>query len=575
MAEQAETTDIALADGGALASTAGSDSALGEEQKSGFMGALKDVDILRQVTLILALTICLAIALFIILWANEPELRPLGKYETQELIETLDFLDQNQIEYVLEGNIVKVAEDEYQNIKLSLARAGMEGSTTEGEDILLKDMGFGVSQRVERERLKYAREQSIKQTIEELQSIKRARVLLAIPKENVFARHEKKPSATVVLSVAKNRQLSAEEVDSVVDIVASAVQGLEPARVTVTDHNGRLLNSGSQDALSSRSRQEYEIEQKREAEYMEKIDSIMIPIVGVGNYTAQADVTMDFTAVEQTQKRFNPDLPAVRSEMTVETNALGSGAIGIPGALTNQPPLESNIPEQATGGNGANGGNSKSHRESTRNYELDTTISHTRQQSGVVRRLTVSVAVDYLTQENVDSGEMESVPRSQEALANIRRLLQGSIGFDMQRGDTLDVVTIPFTRDDIGKDLQVPFYKEPWFDKISKLVAGMLIIIVLILAVVRPMLRKLIYPEDTPEEYDDGLLDSGVDLGDETIDMLSSEFDSSAVGFASDGSLMLPDLHKDEDVLKAVRALVANEPELSSQVVKAWLNEDA
>lgn len=573
MAEQADSTDLTVADG---AQTAGSSDSLGEEQKSGFLGAMGNVDILRQVTLILALTICLAIALFIIIWAKEPDLRPLGKYETQELIETLDFLDQNpQFEYTLEGNTVLVAEDQYQNIKLALARAGMEGGPTEAEDILLKDMGFGVSQRVERERLKYSREQSLARTIEELKNVKRARVLLAIPKENVFARHEKKPSATVVLNISKGRSLTGEEVDSIVDIVGSAVQGLEPSRVTVTDQNGRLLNSGSQDALAARSRKEYEIEQKRETEYREKIDSILIPVVGIGNYTAQVDVTMDFTAVEQTQKRYNPDLPAVRSEMTVETNKLGGGAIGIPGALSNQPPLESNIPEKAGGGAGGNANPSQSHRESTRNYELDTTISHTRQQTGVVRRLTVSVAVDYLTQENVDSGEMESVPRSQEALANIRRLLQGSIGFNLQRGDTLDVVTIPFARDDIGKDIQVPFYQQPWFEKLAKLIAGVLIIIVLILAVVRPMLRKLIYPEDTPEDYDDGLLDSGVDLGDETIDMLSSEFDSSAVGFASDGSLMLPDLHKDEDVLKAVRALVANEPELSSQVVKAWLNEDA
>ncbi|NTS76395.1 flagellar M-ring protein FliF [Catenovulum sp. SM1970] len=569
MAEQAETTDIAVADNTATTE------AENQEQKSGFLGALGNVDILRQVTLILALTICLAIALFIILWAQEPSFRPLGKYETQELIETLDFLDQNKIEYKTEGNAVFVIEDEYQKIKLMMTRAGMESGPAKGDDILLTDMGFGVSQRVERERLKYSREQSLARTIEELQNIKKARVLLAIPKENVFARHEKKPSATVLLGLQGLRQLSEEEVDSVVDIVASAVQGLEPSRVTVTDQNGRLLNSGSQDSLASRSRKEYEIEQKREAEYLEKIDSILIPIIGVGNYTAQADVTMDFTAVEQTQKRFNPDLPAVRSEMTLETNSVGGVSAGIPGALTNQPPLESDIPEEANGGRGSSASPGKSHREATRNYELDTTISHTRQQTGTVRRVTVSVAVDYTQQLNEDSGEMESVPRSQEALSNIRRALQGAIGFNVQRGDSLDVITIPFNKELLGDVTEVPFYMQEWFIKIARLLAGMIIIIVLILAVVRPMLRKLIYPEDTPEDYDDDTLDSGVDLGDETIDMLSSEFDSSAVGFASDGSLMLPDLHRDEDVLKAVRALVANEPELSSQVVKAWLNEDA
>lgn len=572
MAEQSASTDIMVNDGNANG-VASSDMS-SEEQKSGFLGGLGGVDILRQVTLILALAICLAIAVFIIVWAREPDFRPLGKMETDELIQTLDFLDQQKIEYRLEGDVVYVIEDQYQDIKLQMTRSGMTSGPATGDDILLTDMGFGVSQRVEMERLKYSREQSLARAIEELHSIQRAKVLLAIPKENVFARHEKKPSATVVLTMKRGKVLKSEEIDSVVDMIASAVQGLEPARVTVTDQNGRLLNSGSQNDLSARSRKEYEIEQKREAEYLEKIDSILIPVVGLGNYTAQVDVTMDFTAVEQTQKRYNPDLPAVRSEMTVETNSLGGIVAGIPGALTNQPPLDSNIPEEAKGGDGS-ANPSKSHREATRNYELDTTISHTRQQTGVIRRLSVSVAVDYLPQTNAESGETTYEPRATAELANIRRLLQGGIGFDIQRGDTLEVVTVPFVRADLGNLEQTPFYEEAWFAKLVRLLLGTIIIIVLIALVVRPMLRKLIYPEEVVDDFDDGSLSSGIDLGDETLDMLTADFDASAVGFNQDGTLMLPDLHKDEDVLKAVRALVANEPILSAQVVKAWLNEDA
>eukprot|EP00487_Bulimina_marginata_P001903 TRINITY_DN14500_c0_g1_i1.p1 TRINITY_DN14500_c0_g1~~TRINITY_DN14500_c0_g1_i1.p1 ORF type:complete len:128 (+),score=20.77 TRINITY_DN14500_c0_g1_i1:288-671(+) len=126
----------------------------------------------------------------------------------------------------------------------------------------MKDMGFGVSQRMERERLKYGRELQLAKTVEQLQSISRAKVLLAIPKENIFARREKNPSATVVLTLQRGRLLSAEEVDAVVDIIASAVQGLSPNRVTVTDQNGRLLNSGSQNSISSRSRNEFDLETK-------------------------------------------------------------------------------------------------------------------------------------------------------------------------------------------------------------------------------------------------------------------------------------------------------------------------
>ncbi|MEC8207599.1 MAG: flagellar basal body M-ring protein FliF, partial [Pseudomonadota bacterium] len=148
------------------------------------------------------------------------------------------------------------------------------------------------------------------------------------------------------------------------------------------------------------------------------------------------------------------------------------------------------------------------------------------------------------------------------------------IGFDMQRGDALEVVTIPFVQEEFSEAIELPIWEQPWFFKVIRLALGALVIIVLILAVVRPMLRKLINPEDTTEDYDDASLSAGVDLGDDTIDMLSQEFDESAVGFSPDGTLQLPDLHGDEDLLKAVRALVANEPELSSQVVKAWLTED-
>lgn len=563
---EATSTELAIAD---------NNSPLADnepEQKSGFLDSIGTADMMRQITLVVALVICVAIAVFIVIWAQQPDYRPLGKMSTDELIETLDYFDQNQVEYKLEGNIVYVRENQYQDIKLGMARNGISGDPSAGQDIIMQDMGFGVSQRVEMERLKHAREQQLAHTIEEMSGVTRARVLLALPKENVFSRREKKASATVVLTATRGSVISSEEVDAVIDIVASAVQGLDPDRVTVTDSTGRLLNSGSQDSLSARSRKEYEIEKKREDEYLAKIDSILIPVLGLGNYTAQADVTMDFTAVEQTQRRYNPDLPAIRSEMTVEDNSVGGVIAGIPGALTNQPPLESNIPEQATGSNSQQTVPGRNHKESTRNYELDTTISHTKQQTGIIRRLSVSVALDYI-QSTAEDGTVTSEPRAQEELLDIRRLLQGGIGFDVTRGDSLEVVSIPFSRIDDGTGDEQPLWEQPKFLPILKLLVGGLVIIVLIVAVVRPMLRRLIYPDDTTEG-DDFDVDEGLDLGDETISMLTQEFDEGQVGFAADGSLMLPDLHKDEDVLKAVRALVANEPELSAQVVKGWLLMD-
>ncbi|RUO75462.1 flagellar basal body M-ring protein FliF [Idiomarina seosinensis] len=569
----AESTDLMVTEPGT--NTQGNDTE-STEKKSGIMDMIGNFDMLRQVVVVLALAICVAIAVFIMLWAQESTYRPLAKMETEQLVSTLDYLDANGIEYSVEGNTVSVPEENYDAIKLQLTRAGVDYGQTEstGSEILMSEPGFGVSQRLERERLLHSREVQLARAIEEMKAVTAARVLLAVPKENVFARREKQPKASVMLKVRGTQSLGEEEVASIVDMVASSVTGLQTEHVTVTDQNGRLLNSGSQSALAAQSSREYQLELKREQELRQKIDSILIPVLGYDNYTAEVDVTMDFTRKETTQRQYNPDMPAIRSEMTSETRSNGTAIGGIPGALSNQPPLESDIPEQANGSSAQRQGSGSMSREATRNYELDNSVSYTQSQTGVIDRLSVSVAVNQETTQNAE-GESVQQPHSERELENIRRLLQGSLGFSLNRGDSLEVVSVPFAQlPDLG-EAEPAVWDQPWFWRALRLVMGALVIIVLIVAVVRPMLKKLMNPTQDLEDDAHALMDDDEAMGDETIDLLSSQFDESSIGFGADGSLQLPDLHKDEDLLKAVRALVANEPELSSQVVKAWLNEDA
>ena len=569
----AESTDLVANKQDFPANQGNSETSTHEEQKSGFLSGLGNFDALRQIIIVVALAICVAIAIFIMLWVQEPDFRPLGELETAELVETLDFLDANSHNYRVEGNTVYVESGEYSAIRLQMTRQGMgPAHRSTGDDFLMQEPGFGVSQRLESERLKYSREQQLSRTIEQMQSIDKARVLLALPRENVFARRERQPSASVMVN-SRRAQLGREEVDSIVDLVASAVPQLTPNQVTVTDQNGKLLHSGSRNELSAQARREYEIERQREQEYLDKIDNILSPILGYGNYTSQVDVTMDFTQYEQTQRTYNPDLPAVRSEMIIEDNTVGNSIGGIPGALSNQPPLESDIPEQVEAGDTPLPIPGRNHREQTRNFELDQTISHTRQQSGVLQRLSVSVALDYRKNPGAE-GEVEATPFSDAELANIRRMLMAGLGYNVNRGDTVEVVAFPFITAPLFEEVSTPWWEKPSFWRLMRLAAGLLVIMVLLLTVVRPMLRKLIYPDESPDDGIDELLARDEDLGDETIDMLTEQFDSDSIGFSPDGTLQLPDLHKDEDLLKAVRALVANEPELSSQVVKAWLNED-
>lgn len=544
------------------------------EQKSSALGFLSNTDVLRQITLILGLTICLAIAVFILLWGKEPEMRPLGTFTTQELVSTLDYLDQQKIPYQVDGKSVLVSAENYADIRLRLTRAGLANNSdasNDGEAILLKDSSFGVSQRMESERLKLSRERQLASAIEQFQNVAKAQVLLAIPKDNVFARNERKPSATVVLSL-KGNALGQGEVDSIVDMVASAVHGLEPTRVTVTDQNGRLLNSGSQDPLSAQTRKEFAMQQKQELEYKQKIDAILIPVLGADNYTAEVDLSLDFSQQEQTRKTYNPDLPAVRSEMTMEENSASGSNGGVPGALSNQPPAASNIPEQVAGGEGT-ASSGRSRKEATRNFELDTTVSHIRRQQGGIRRMTVSVAVDYKAIPGAD-GAVTREARSQAELDTLRRLLSGGLGFDVTRGDTLEVVAIPFNRPELETVADIPLYEQPWFWRAVRIAASVLVIIVLIVTVVRPMLKRLLYPDAKPEGELD--FDNHTVLGgDDELSLLAAQAEAEPVFGLRDGQLKLPDLHRDEDLLKAVRALVANEPDLAAQVIKEWVTKDA
>ena len=568
------STDIAIS-GNATSEPSVETGGVQQEHKSGVLGNLNSNNTLRQIAMILALAICLVIAVVVILVASEADYRPLGKMDTQDMIQVLDVLDKNKIDRQIDGNVILVPEDKYQEVKLLLGRAGIESTSSKSEDFLNKDSGFGVSQRMEQARLKHSQEQNLARAIEELKSVTRAKVILAIPKENVFARRKSKPSATVVITTRRSG-LTQEEIDSIVDIVASAVQGLEPSRVTVTDSAGRLLNSGSQDGVSARARRELEIVQSKEDEYRNKIQSILIPILGPENFTSQVDVGMDFTATEKTTKRYNPDQNAVRSEQTLETNSTGNTIAGIPGALTNQPPMPANIPEDATNETAQQSESpGSSHREATRNFELDTTISHTRQQIGVVKRISVSVAVNYKSGAAGENGQVTKEPRTEAELNNIRRLLEGAVGFSQARGDMLEVVSVPFMNQEFEAMPAPEMWEQPWFMRVVKMGLGALVVIILIFAVVRPMFNKMVQPE-AAAKGEDGTGNELAEIEDQyaadTLGMLSNT--DSEYSYADDGSILIPDLHKDDDMIKAIRALVANEPELSTQVIKSWLQEE-
>ncbi|HFQ5084238.1 TPA: flagellar basal-body MS-ring/collar protein FliF [Vibrio vulnificus] len=578
MAEENKSTDLALTDdGSSKALTMHSDMDmdsqnpdLDERSSSKFDMAVGDLDLLRQVVLVLSISICVALIVMLFFWVKEPEMRPLGVFETEELIPVLDHLDQQKINYKLDGNTILVETSEFNSIKLDMVRSGLNQSTQAGDDILLQDMGFGVSQRLEQERLKLSRERQLAKAIEEMKQVRKAKVLLALPKQSVFVRHNQEASASVFLTLASGANLKQQEVDSIVDMVASAVPGMKTSRVTVTDQHGRLLNSGSQDPVSAARRKEQELERNQEQALREKIDSVLIPILGFGNYTAQVDIEMDFSAVEQTRKQFDPNTPATRSEYALEDYNNGNMVAGVPGALSNQPPADASIPQDvAQMKDGSVLGQGSVRKESTRNFELDTTISHERKQTGVINRQTVAVAIKDRATINPDTGDVTYTPRSEAEINAIRQVLVGTVGFSENRGDLLNVLSMPFAEPEQEQLADVPIWEHPNFNDWIRWFASALVIIVVVLVLIRPAMKKLLNPagDDDDEMYGPDGLPIGAD-GETSL--IGSDIDAGEL-FEFGSSIDLPNLHKDEDVLKAVRALVANEPELAAQVVKNWM----
>jgi flagellar M-ring protein FliF len=578
VAEENKSTDLALTDdGSSKALTMHSDMDmdsqnpdLDERSSSKFDMAVGDLDLLRQVVLVLSISICVALIVMLFFWVKEPEMRPLGVFETEELIPVLDHLDQQKINYKLDGNTILVETSEFNSIKLDMVRSGLNQSTQAGDDILLQDMGFGVSQRLEQERLKLSRERQLGKAIEEMKQVRKAKVLLALPKQSVFVRHNQEASASVFLTLNTGSNLKQQEVDSIVDMVASAVPGMKTSRVTVTDQHGRLLNSGSQDPVSAARRKEQELERNQEQALREKIDSVLIPILGFGNYTAQVDIEMDFSAVEQTRKQFDPNTPATRSEYALEDYNNGNMVAGVPGALSNQPPADASIPQDvAQMKDGSVLGQGSVRKESTRNFELDTTISHERKQMGVINRQTVAVAIKDRAIINPDTGDVTYTPRSEAEINAIRQVLVGTVGFSENRGDLLNVLSMPFAEPEQEQLADVPIWEHPNFNDWIRWFASALVIIVVILVLIRPAMKKLLNPagDDDDEMYGPDGLPIGAD-GETSL--IGSDIDAGEL-FEFGSSIDLPNLHKDEDVLKAVRALVANEPELAAQVVKNWM----
>lgn len=550
---------------------------------------LRNGEILRKLIILGFLVLFLTGAVFglLSLQANNSAAsqRSIGRYTPEELGKVIDFLSLQGFNYTLNGDSVLVHVDDYAMVREAMLRNGVAiNKIAEQDALIMKDNGFGVSQRLESERIKHSRELQLANAITRINGVEHATVLLAIPRDNVFARSQQRPSAAVVVTLQQGAYLSPDNVNSIRFTVSSSVHNMLAKDVTVTDQHGRLLsdNTGANAKGEDRLQKEFEMRTLREAQYRDKLDTILRPMLGEGNYSAEVDLTLDTTIEEETRQFFNPDNQAVRSEtLREEIGGKEEGTpFGVPGSLSNQPPANATIPQQLRDGTAMESDSAKDkneNREAVRNYEVDTTVRHTIRPTNSVQRLTVSVAVDYLRQTGAD-GAVTYVPRTQEELDKIAALVRGGLGLNETRGDFVNVATIEFPHNDVTPAL--PWWQQEAFLRILRIAGAVLIILVLVVFVVRPMVNRLLRGKSAADiELEQQLeLDNGSALGGEddlNLIAAQNELADQIYNINREGGIELPNLHRDEDLLNAVRTLVSNEPQLSAEVLRDWINSDS
>ena len=332
--------------------------------------------------------------------------------------------------------------DQAAQVQMTLAAGGFNaGNQPLGLELLQQQPALGTSHFTESARYQHALETEMSRTISSMRNVDSARVHLAIPKQSVFVRDKEQASASVMIKPKPGRSIEEEQVDAVINLVASSIPYLESGQVTVVDQWGRLLSSGD-DSTSGATRDQYQYARKLEKLYSERIESLLTPIVGAGRVRAIVTADLDFTVNEQTQEIFEPESTQLRSEQ-VDTQVNRNGAaVGVPGALTNQPPGNGEVDPEVPG---AEGNNEVTNESSTavKNYEIDKTIRHVRQMPGNIQRISAAVIIDDKLEPGED-GTPVRTPLTEEELAEYTRLAQEAVGFTEERGDSVVVFNRSF-----------------------------------------------------------------------------------------------------------------------------------
>lgn len=392
---------------------------------------------------------------------------------------------------------VLIPTNDYHQARISLAAQGLPEYSANGFEEI-DNLPLGVSRSVETMKLKKLQENELSRSIAEISSVQAARVHLALPEKSVFIRNQTAPTASVFVTLKNGRQLDQTQVRAITNLVASSIPGMGQSGVSIIDQSGRLLSYSpdNPDEVMADSQLAYRM--RLEGIYRSRIQSLVAPIVGASNVTAQVNLEIDFTRRETSQELVDPNDSAILSEQSSLNVTAKKDAVGIPGAISNQPPAEAQIDTANSsaklGLSGAEENSEFETKSSTelKNYEVSRKFETVTTPSNTISRIDAAVLVRDRKVIDPDTGEVSYEPISDKIKNELEQLISSAIGIKSDRGDSLTITSQLFNDEIFGEQIQ--WYETAWFKSIIEKTLIVILLGFISLGVVRPMLSRILVP---------------------------------------------------------------------------------
>ena len=540
----------------------------------------------QKILLMVAIAALIALAVGASTWLKQSDYRILfSNISERDGGSIIAALEQMNVPYRFNegGSAILIPGTRVHEVRLRLATQGLPKGGGVGFE-LMENQKFGISQFAEQVNYQRGLEGELARTIQSIGAVQGARVHLAIPKPTVFLREELKPSASVMVSLYPGRSLDPMQIVGIQNLVAASVPNLAVAGVTVIDQSGAMISQ-----LKSRLMEagldptQIKYVQEIEANTIKRVEDILLPILGKGNARVQIAADIDFSQSEQTAETHRPNTTppdvSIRSQQTSETASTSPSALGVPGALSNQPPVpptapitQPAVPGAAPGASGqasqppvpgqinaagvqapiSNVGQPLSTRkDSTINYEVDKTIRHTRQSIGAIKRLSAAVVINHRKDAK---GVMK--PLAEAEIKQIDSLVKEAMGFNQERGDTVSVANAAFTPVE-RSEVEIPLWKDPenidLLRELLKYAAIALIAAYLIFKVIRPLLQTMLPPPPPPAPLE-------VAKG-QHVDIVDDEEESAPMSESQALDMRIEEL----------RVMAQQDPLAVANIIKEWM----